>query len=134
MLTELVDTKLNRVICTADILFGLDTLLVEACSNGNPAELDRFLMARSELLHKYEMDQVVYDFLGLSHRMYEFGRASDAKVLYAMLHNFERPDDAIRLYPLKTEYVSMIALDARFSNVYLWKCRKESNNVFNEKK
>ena len=125
MRVEFVDIIKDCVLCTADIQFGLDTMIVKSCSNKTPSEAEQFLMKRCELPKTYDIDHKVYEMLGLSHREYEFDRASEAKVLYAMLKNFASENDDLRLYPVKTEFVSMIDLDSRFSNIYVWKCRKE---------
>lgn len=127
MQIEIIDMKNNKLLCTAKIEFGLDTFIIEDCKGLTYQELEQFLLKRSELLSHYDIDSVIYDKLGLSHRAYEFGRASEAKILYALLNHFSSPEDEIKLFPRKTEYISMIDLDSRYSNIYILKRRKEKD-------
>lgn len=128
IIIELYDHEKEKQICTAKVLFGLESLIVISCDGMSKTELYSWLKARSRLPKTYDIDAIVLEKLDLSKRAYEFGRMSEACVLYAMLNHFISPMDKIAVYPLKTEYISMIDLDFRYSNIYIWNPRKELNN------
>lgn len=139
---EIFDEKMNKYIGTAEIQFGLETLIVRECDFMSCLELESLLENRAELPRTYEVDDIVLSALGLLSRKREFGRMSEAKILYAMLNHFAlldengRPDynkdDGIRVYPLKDEIVCMFMLDRRYPGIYLWEARK--NDLAEEEK
>ena len=128
---EMYDTETGTQICTADILFGLENLIVLSCDTIDAIELQEFLTQRAKLPQTYEMDAIIFEKLNLTFHSYDFGRMSEACVLYATLNHFQKNEDTLMVYPLKTEFISMIDLDFRYSNIYIWKCRKEQDNVTN---
>ena len=125
MKVELFDTLTDETLVTADVSFGLDVAVVNSCEGMDILEFERFLENRAELPRDYDIDDVVLKSLNLYHRKHEFGRMSEAKILYAMLNSFAKENDNLEVRPLKTELVSMVALDWRYSNIYIWKSKED---------
>lgn len=124
-LIEVYDHSTNQQICQAEILLGLDNLIVKQCNNYDPKDLEELLEARSAIPSKIEMDDIILKKLGLTKRKYEFGRMTEARVLYAALNNFKTNKDQIAVYPLENTTICMIALDNRYSNIYFWNKREK---------
>lgn len=117
----LLNKKTKVILGTADVIFGLDTLIVKECDMFTPKELNHLLMKKAEIQNYiYEMDDVILKKLDLYHKKALFGRMTEAKVLYAMLNHFETKDDDILIYPQKNELICMIPLNPAYSNIYLW--------------
>lgn len=128
MNVRLIDKKENKTICTADILFGLDVLIVEQCQGMKIEELQNWLEERVKIRnYTYEMDDIILKKLNLYHKKHLFGRMDEACVLYAMLTNFEDKNDNLALFPQKDEFVCMIAYNPNYSNLYLWRTYHDIN-------
>lgn len=127
MKVYLVDKKQGTILCTADILFGLDSLIVTQCTGKNPCELQQFLEQRAYFDDSVEQDEKVLKKLNLYQRRNLFGRMSEANVLYSMLSNFEKPGDSLALYPQKDEFVCMAPYNANYSNLYSWRANHDFN-------
>lgn len=130
---EVYDYKTNTVLCKADVIFGLDTVIVKECIPNKNIDLNpftkvylsRFLEARAELPYSVETDKKVLSKLNLTDRANLFGRMNEACVLYAMLNNFTTPkDNDIEVFPMKDEIICMVELDSRYSNIYIWHKRR----------
>lgn len=77
-------------------MLGLDNLIVKQCNNYDSKDLEELLEARSAIPSKIEMDDIIFIILkkiGLTKRKYEFGRMTEARVLYAALNNFKTNKD-----------------------------------------
>ena len=72
-------------------MLGLDNLIVKQCNNYDSKDLEELLEARSAIPSKIEMDDIILKKLGLT--KYEFGRMTEARVLYAALNNFKTNKD-----------------------------------------
>ena len=138
MKIEVYDEKKRTCLYIADVWFGLDVLIVreftklrDDLSISSVGDFTRFLQSRAEFRDSYEIDDIVLKKLNLYDKKYEFGRMSEACVLYAMLCNFKKKEDAIAIYPLQTELVSMIAYDPSYSNIYFWEKRNADEIYFN---
>ena len=121
MLVGIYRKTTKECLGTADIDFGLDVFFIDDCRGISKSELDSFLSKRVELPCTYEIDEIVLKKLGLYKRRNEFGRMTEAKVLYAMLNYFESEDDDYCIHPIKNEIISMIGQDFRYSNIYVWR-------------
>ena len=119
--------KNNSVLCKADAIFGLSVVVVKSCSGMDVGDLYALINERTDVANFYEMDDVVLKKLGLYDRKREFGRMDEACMLYGILTNFSLPGDGISIYPEKDEYVSMIAEDPRYSNIYVWRKKHDSD-------
>lgn len=129
MLIEIYDTLNKLQLYTADITFGLDILIVNKSNDIKPDILHNFLMDRTTLPISLETDIKILKKLNLIKRKNEFGRMNEACVLYALLNNFSKDTDNLKLYPLKDEIISMINYDYRYSNIYLLKKRDNINDI-----
>ena len=139
MWIEIFDQKAQKQLCRADLLIGPGTLIVQqflpVCP-GEPegvktkADLYRWLTirARSMMEPTYEFDDVVLKKLDLLPQKYKFGRMDEACVLYAALCNFQKDEDSLGVWPLHTEVLSVIAMDPKYENLYLWEARKKDGN------
>lgn len=125
MLVRLFNKKTKETIVTADVSFGLDVAIVNFCNGMSLSEFEQFLENRAKLPHTYDMNDVVLKALNLYDRKNKFGRMSEAKMLYAIVNSFAKDEDDLEIHPLKTELVSMIALDFRYSNIYIWKSEED---------
>lgn len=129
MLVEIYDA-LNKIqLYTADITFGLDTLIINNSFNISSKHLYDFLIARTNLPVSNETDIKILTRLNLLNRKNEFGRMNEACVLYALLNNFSQNTDNLKLYPLKDAIISMINYDYRYSNIYLLKKRGNIDDI-----
>lgn len=129
MLVEIYDA-LNKIqLYTADITFGLDTLIINNSFNISSKHLYDFLIARTNLPVSNETDIKILTRLNLLNRKNEFGRMNEACVLYALLNNFSQNTDNLKLYPLKDAIISMINYDYRYSNIYLLKKRDNIDDI-----
>ena len=126
---EIYDNKNNIQLYTADITFGLNVLIVNKSNNIDKEKLQYFLSNRAEYPISTEMDLKILKKLNLLARKNEFGRMNEACVLYALLNNFSKDTDNLKLYPLKDEIISMINYDYRYSNIYLLKKRDNINDI-----
>lgn len=126
MIVNIYNKKNNNLVCSADILFSPGTLLVKECDNISAIELENLLMNKARFKDSLEMDDIVLKKLGLEKRKREFGRMSEACVLYAMLCNFETDDEYV-LFPQEDEVLSMIAYGSEYSNIYLWRKNNDIN-------
>lgn len=86
-------------------------------------------MDRTTLPISLETDIKILKKLNLIKRKNEFGRMNEACVLYALLNNFSKDTDNLKLYPLKDEIISMINYDYRYSNIYLLKKRDNIDDI-----
>lgn len=120
MKVEVWNTKTNELVCTAKITFGLDVYIVHECNGWNIQELTEWMNSRIDIPYDYKMDIIILKKLQLFNKQREFGRMSDAIVLYSILNYFAGKDE-YQMYPSQLEYISMIDLDPRYSNIYLWK-------------
>lgn len=121
--------KERKVLVQADVTFGLDVLFVNKCNGTmNEDEFENWLINRTNIEFDYETDDIILKKLNLYHRKKDFGRMNEAKVLYAMLNNFKGNDDLL-LYPEKTELISMVSYDWRYSNIYIWKSLECYENI-----
>lgn len=127
MKIQLIDKKENKIICTADVSFGLDTLIVNECKGMDREQFENWLLDRASFRDSYEMDEIVLKKLNLYRKKYLFGRMSEACVLYAMLCNFEKEEDNFAVYPLHDELFSMFAFDSNYTNLYLWRACHVAN-------
>ncbi len=126
---EIYDNENNIQLYTADITFGLNVLIVNKSNNIDKEKLQYFLSNRAEYPISTEMDLKILKKLNLLARKNEFGRMNEARVLYALLDNFSKDTDNLKLYPLKDEIISMINYDYRYSNIYLLKKRDNINDI-----
>lgn len=128
MQVMLVNKKEKKIICIADILFGLDVLIVESCNGMDVIKLQVLLEERAKIKnYTYEMDDIILKKLNLYHKRNQFGRMNEACVLYAMLNNFEKEDDDLALYPIRNEFVCMVVYDPNYSNLYIWRTFDDIN-------
>lgn len=58
-LIEVYDHSTNQQICQAEILLGLDNLIVKQCNNYDSKDLEELLEARSAIPSKIEMDDII---------------------------------------------------------------------------
>lgn len=127
MLVGVYNKKTKECIATADIDFGLSVYFIDDCNGMDKEELDQLLQSRLQIPWTYEMDNIVLEKLWLSDRKYEFGRMSEAKVLYMMLNYFESDEDDLCIHPLENELVTRIGEDFRYSNIYVWRTFYDTN-------
>lgn len=117
----------NSVLAKADVIFGLNVVIVRSCSEMTVPDLYTLINEKADVIHSYEMDDVVLKALGLYDRKREFGRMSEACMLYGIVTNFSLSGDGISIYPEKDECISMIAEDPRYSNIYVWRKKNDLN-------
>jgi hypothetical protein len=117
----LYDETKKACLCTADVSFSTDTVMMESCEGMDAHELEGFLLSRAVCPDGYGAEEVLIHRFRLEGREHEFGRLQDAPVLYAMLNHFRMPNDTLAVYPLKNEVFSMIGTDCRFTNLYTWR-------------
>lgn len=128
MQVQLINKKENKILCTADVTFGLDVLIVNTCEGMDTEELQFFLEQRAEIPnYSYDMDDIILKKLDLYYKKNCFGRMTYACVLYAMLCNFEKKDDDFALYPVNNEFVCMAVYDPDFSNLYIWRAYEKGD-------
>lgn len=117
----------NSIIAKADAIFGLSVVIIESCSGMTVLDLYTLINEKADVIHSYDMDDVVLKALGLYDRKREFGRMSEACMLYGIVTNFSLSGDGISIYPEKDECISMIAEDPRYSNIYVWRKKNDLN-------
>lgn len=137
MIIEIYDEEKDKCLSKIDIFIGLDVIIIndiieDNYFNYNKQDLHKWLMDRTLLPKTYEIDEIVLKKLGLYNNRHLFGRMNEARCLYALLNNFKSDKDEIMIYPIKDEIISMVSIDYRYSNIYLW--RKRRKFLFKSKK
>lgn len=125
MKVEIINKRTQELICQADIDFGLETYIINSVQGITEEELECFLEEHSLLPCTYEIDEIILKRLNLYSRKNLFGRMSEAKILYALLNNFESDKDDYILYPTENTYICLHALDCRYSNIYIFNKEKK---------
>ena len=117
----------NSILAKADVIFGLNVVIIKSCNGMSKDDLYALINRKANVIRSYEMDDVVLKTLGLYDRKREFGRMSEACMLYGIVTNFSLSGDGISIYPEKDEYISMIAEDPSYSNIYVWRKKNDLN-------
>lgn len=124
MRVELVDLNTNQQICIADIIFGLDTFIIDNVEGIEKLQLEALLQEKIYIEESYEVREEFIKALGMEHRRNAVIREKEAYVLYCMLHDFKSDKDSLALYPLKDELFTMFMHNPDYSNLYLWEARR----------
>ena len=117
----------NSILCKVDVIFGLNVVIIKSCCGMTVPDLYTLINEKVDVIHSYDMDDVVLKALGLYDRKREFGRMSEACMLYGIVTNFSLSGDGISIYPEKDACISMIAEDPRYSNIYVWRKKNDLN-------
>lgn len=123
------DTKNRKKLYSFDALFGLNNIVILSVNDPCICSvmLHEELMKRAYIKDDYETDLRILKELDLDYKSYLFGRMSEACVLYAILHNFQKENSDIIFLPEKTELISFIDIDDRYGNIYIWRSIDDLN-------
>lgn len=111
----------NSILAKADVIFGLNVVIIKSCNGMSKDDLYTLINRKADVIHSYDMDDVVLKALGLYDRKREFGRMSEACMLYGIVTNFSLSGEKIINYfcnnlGFQNEVKQMIMLDCILHN------------------